>query len=86
MTESDLTAATTTACKRYGAQRVYDAAHQAMGGHHAALSRVELLQAAGNLPALNLVSRMAYKRLSGLEQAADLADVVVDLARMSART
>ncbi len=82
LTEQALRAATLAACRRYGAQRVYDAAHQAMAGHHAALARVELLLAAGNMPALVLVASHAYAAMNCAEQAADLAEAIVDLARI----
>jgi len=59
MTENELRLRTAEAIARYGASRVHDAATQAMGGHHAALARVELLGACGNLPALMLVQRLS---------------------------
>lgn len=83
MDERTLTASTAGACRRHGAQRVYDAAHAAMAGSHGRLSAVGLPQTAGNLPALLLVARVAYDVMSDAEQADDLAGATIEAARIA---
>ncbi len=84
-TSSSIQAATAAAIARYGARRVLVAAERAQAGQHSALVGVELLQAAGNLPALMLVQRLALGALTPHEAAQADAEAVLELARIGAR-
>lgn len=84
-TTSSIQAATAAAIARYGARRVLVAAERAQAGQHSALVGVELLQAAGNLPALMLVQRLALGALTPHEAAQADAEAVLELARIGAR-
>lgn len=68
------------ACLAHGAKRVYDAAYRCMTDGPAALAAFGL--DATNILEMDRVGRVAYRLRSPIEQAADLADVAIQLAKL----
>lgn len=73
-----------TACDTYGAKTVYDAAYRRIAGDRNALLKVGLPDVE-TIAEADRIGSVAYRTMSASSQAADLADVTINLARISSR-
>lgn len=81
--ETELKKRVELACREHGAKVVSDAAYAAMGGNRAGLDRVKLGDVKG-VYLLDVVGSTAHKLMEPDEQAMDLAEVTIDLAKIGA--
>lgn len=79
--ETELKKRVELACREHGAKVVSDAAYAAMSGNRAGLDRVKLgdVKGIGNL---DVVGATAHKLMDPDEQAMDLAQVSIELAKI----
>ena len=72
---------TKSACAKFGAKTVYSAAAAHLSGDKSALGKVGIT--ANNLGDANKIMADAYKLMSAIDQAGDLADVTISLAKLT---